>query len=105
MTDDAQEIRTYMRLYENQGRKLSELETIHNDLEQRLEVESNARQRLEKTLEDRERKYEGMIQELEADRDHWKKLVEEERTKNSRLMDQVNKKEQDILQMVQRKVS
>ncbi len=105
MTEDVQEIKTFTRLLENQGHKLAELETIHADLEQRLEIESTARQRLEKTLEERERKYEAMIEELETDRDHWKKLVEEETTKNSRLMDQVNKKEQDILQMVQRKVS
>jgi hypothetical protein len=104
VTEEVQEIKSYVRIIENQSRRLSELERFHGDLEARLEVESRGRQQLEATLEAREREWAHKYSELEGDRDHWKAVVKAEQTKNSRLIDQVVRKDQDIHRMLQRKV-
>jgi hypothetical protein len=104
VTEEVQEIKSYVRIIENQSRRLSDLENFHGDLEARLEVESRGRQQLEATLEAREREWAHKYSELEGDRDHWKAVVKAEQTKNSRLIDQVVRKDQDIHRMLQRKV-
>jgi hypothetical protein len=105
VSEEVQELKAYARIIENQNRRLAELERVHGDLEVRLEVQSNRRMELEKTLEDRERTWAGQTEELEQDRDSWKDLVNVERAKNGKLMDQVVRKDQDIHRMLQRKVS
>jgi hypothetical protein len=105
VSEEVQELKAYARIIENQNRRLAELERVHGDLEVRLEVQSNRRMELEKTLEDRERIWAEQTRELERDRDSWKDLVNVERAKNGKLMDQVVRKDQDIHRMLQRKVS
>lgn len=105
VSEEVQELKAYARIIETQNRRLAELERVHGDLEARLEVQSNRRMELEKTLEDRERNWAEQIEDLKKDREEWKKLVHAERTKNARLMDQVVRKDQDIHRMLQRKVS
>lgn len=105
VSEEVQELKAYARIIENQNRRLAELERVHGDLEVRLEVESNRRMGLEKTLEERERNWAEQIEALEEERDQTKNLVKLERTKNARLMDQVVRKDQDIHRMLQRKVS
>lgn len=105
VSEEVQELKAYARIIENQNRRLAELERVHGDLEVRLEVESNRRMELEKTLEERERNWAEQIEVLEEERDQTKNLVKLERTKNARLMDQVVRKDQDIHRMLQRKVS
>lgn len=105
VSEEVQELKAYARIIENQNRRLAELERVHGDLEVRLEVQSNRRMELERTLEDRERTWAEQTEELKEDRDNWKDLVNVERTKNGRLMDQVVRKDQDIHRMLQRKVS
>jgi len=104
VTEEVQELKAYARIIENQSRQLSEREKVYSDLEVRLEVESRRKQQLEATLEARENQWEEKFRELEADRDHWKEVVQSEQTKNSRLIDQVMRKDQDIHRMLQRKV-
>jgi hypothetical protein len=104
VTEEVQELRAYVRIVENQNRRLLELERVHCDLEARLEVESKGRQRVEATLEVREREWAEKFERLESDRDKWKRLVDAEQIKNSKLIDQVVRKEQDIHRMLQRKV-
>jgi len=103
VSEEVQELKAYARIIETQNRRLAELERVHGDLEARLEVQSNRRMELEKTLEDRERNWAEQIEELKKDKEEWKKLVHVERTKNARLMDQVVRKDQDIHRMLQRK--
>jgi hypothetical protein len=105
VTEEVQEIKAYARIIESQQRRLVELERVHVDLEARLEVESNSRKQLETTLEAREREWANKFEELSKDRDQWKGVVQVEQTKNSRLIDQVVRKDQDIHRMLQRKVS
>ena len=105
VSDDVQELKSYTRIIESQNRRLVELERVHGDLEARLELQSTSRMDIELTLQLREQQWAEQIAELEKDREHWKAAVEAERTKNSRLMDQVFRKDQDIHRMLQRKVS
>jgi hypothetical protein len=105
VTEEVLELKTYVKLMENQQRRLAELQQIHKDLEGRLEVESTSRQQLEATLEIREREWTSKLRDLVKDRDHWKEVVVVEQTKNSRLREQLSRKEKDIHQMLQRKVS
>jgi hypothetical protein len=104
VTEEVQELRAYVRIVENQNRRLVELERVHGDLEARLEAEAKSRQQVEATLEAREREWAEKLDHVERDRDHWKGLVEAEKTKNSKLIDQVYRKDQDIHRMLQRKV-
>jgi len=105
VTEEVQELKSCLRMIENQQRRLDELERIHIDLESRLELESRGRSQLETTLEEREREWAAKFQQLEADRDHWKHLKEQEESKTKRLMLQLNRKDQDIHRMLQRKVT
>jgi hypothetical protein len=105
VTEEVQELKAYARIIENQNRRLAELERVHGDLESRLELESRGRVQLETTLEERERDWALKFKELEADRDRLREVVKVEETKNSRLRDQVVRKDQDIHRMLQRKVS
>lgn len=105
VSEEVQELKAYARIIEGQNRRLAELERYHSDLEGRLEVESNRRMELERTLDDRERTWADQISELENERDNWRDVVQQERTKNSRLLEQVVRKDQDIHRMLQRKVS
>ena len=105
VTEEVQELKAYARIIENQNRRLAELERIHGDLESRLEVESREKIQLEATLEEREREWQLKFRTLEKDRDHWKSVVDVEDTKNKRLMAQISRKDQDIQNMLLRKVS
>jgi ribosome-binding ATPase YchF (GTP1/OBG family) len=105
VTEEVQELKSCLRMIDNQQRRLDELERVHGDLESRLELESRGRSQLETTLEEREREWAAKFQRLEADRDHWKHLKEQEESKTKRLMLQLNRKDQDIHRMLQRKVS
>ena len=105
VSEEVQELKSYARIIESQNRRLAELERVHGDLEARLEIQSTSRMEIERTLEDREQRWAEQIAELEKDREHWKSVVEAERTKNARLMDRVVRKDQDIHRMLQRKVS
>jgi hypothetical protein len=104
VSEEVQELKSYARIIESQNRRLVELERVHGDLEARLELQSTGKMEIERTLEVREQQWSKQIAELEKDREHWKAVVEAERTKNSRLMDQVVRKDQDIHRMLQRKV-
>jgi hypothetical protein len=104
VTEEVQELKAYARIIETQQRRLAELELVHGDLERRLEVETKVRQQLEATLESREREWMTKFSDLQSDRDQWKEVVTVEQTKNARLRDQLNRKEKDIHQMLQRKV-
>lgn len=104
VSDGVQELKAYARIIENQNRRLAELETVHRDLETRLEVQSNGILELEKTLEDREHLWAEQIRDLEKERDQLQSMVTLERSKNMSLMDQVVRKDQDIHRMLQRKV-
>lgn len=104
VTEEVQELKSCLRMIDSQQRRLNELERVHGDLEIRLEEESRGRTQLEATLEQREREWESRFKELERDRDHWKEIVKLEKSKNAKLIQQINRKDQDIHRMLSRKV-
>ena len=104
VSEEVQELKAYAKIIEQQNRRLAELERVHRDLESRLEMQSDGRLELERTLQEREISWAGQISQLEKDRDQWKAIVQMERNKNAKLMDQIARKDQDIHRMLQRKV-
>ena len=104
VTEEVQELKNCLRMIDSQQRRLHELEKVHGDLEARLELESRERSQLETTLEEREREWASKFQHLEADRDLLQHLKEQEESKTKRLMEQLNRKGQEIHRMLQRKV-
>lgn len=105
MSESVVEVKSLQRLAAEQGREIAELRKSHDDLELRLEVQSNRCMDLERTLEDQEREWAEQAQELEEERDGWKTRFEKEEEKNQHLRMQMGRKDQDIQRMLQRKVS
>lgn len=103
VSEEVQELKAYARIIESQNRRLAELEAVHEDLEARLEKQTNERIELETTLETREKEWAVRCDALESERDQWKKTVEDERVKNERLLDLVYRKDKEIHRMIQRK--
>lgn len=103
VTEEVQEMKAYARVIETQGRRLSELERIHDDLETRLELQTKQNMELEKRLDEQKQSWSSKCEGLEKDLDSWKNLVQVERTRNDRLREQLIKKDKEIHKMMQRK--
>jgi len=102
--EEAQELRTYARIIEQQNRRLAELERHQKFLEAEVEQRTAAAQGLEASLERREREWKVENDSLRAERDKWRNSVQAEQTKNERLLALVNRKDMEIQRMIQRKV-
>lgn len=102
-TEEAAELKTYSRIIESQNRRLSDLEVSHEDLEQRLERETQKRISLQQDLDRQNLVWQNKYETLEKDRDVWKNMVNAERARNERLLDQVMRKDREIHRMIQRK--
>jgi hypothetical protein len=104
VSEEVQEFKSYARIIESQSRRLTELESLHHDLEARLEYATVQRFEMEATLERQELEWTRKFTALENECDEWKKLVQTEQTKNERLLDLVYRKDREIQRMIQRKV-
>jgi septal ring factor EnvC (AmiA/AmiB activator) len=102
--EEAQELRTYARIIEQQNRKVAELERHQRLLEAEVAQRTAEGQRLEASLERREREWRAENDGLRAERDRWRDSVQAEQTKNERLLALVNRKDSEIQRMIQRKV-
>ena len=105
VTDEVLESKSYQRTIGNQHRRLVELETVHKDLERRLELEANERRQLETSFEARERVWKEKLIQIETQRNELIRLKNVEEAKNAWLAEQMARKDKDIQQMIQRKVS
>ena len=104
-TEEAAEIKTYVRLIESQNRRLLDLERIHSDLERRLELETQRRMALEQRLADQERESELRCRALEKEKIAHQKAVDSEKKKNERLREDMCRKDKEIRKLFyQRKV-
>jgi hypothetical protein len=103
VTEEVKELKEYVRLIEQQSRRIADLEKIHLDLEKRLEVETSQRQRLEYTLQYRERYWKATTERLEGDRSKMENKVKEEKIKVERLLDMVNRLQNEIQSMIKNK--
>jgi len=104
VSEEVQEFKSYARIIESQNRRLSELENLHQDLENRLESSTIRRFEMEATLERQELEWTQKFIALEKECEEWKKLVSTEKIKNERLLDLVYRKDKEIQRMIQRKV-
>jgi len=104
MTHDVKEHKAYIRIIDNQNQRLQELDHVHRDLENRLELERQGRAELEASLEVKMREWALKFQELEEDRDRWKDVVQEERNKCKKMQELMLKLEQNSREMMRRKV-
>ena len=103
-TEEAQELRTYAHIIEQQNRRLAELERQHGELEAKVEQKAKDVVALEQTLERREVDWQAESNALKQERDRWRDSVQSEQVKNERLLDLVYRKDKEIQRMIQRKV-
>eukprot|EP00980_Cylindrotheca_fusiformis_P003185 scaffold721_cov131-Cylindrotheca_fusiformis.AAC.75 len=101
--EHSEDIKSYQRTIDSLKRRIAGLERGHGDLESRLESVSIGRMQLETTLEEREQDWALKFSKLAAERDDLEKAVKDEQRKNTRLRDQVVRKDKDIHRMLQRK--
>lgn len=104
VTEEVQELKAYTRIIEEQNRRVTELERRTADLDKRLLKKDKEKADLERTLEHRETQWRNKFERLEADRDHQKELVEQEKRMNTKLNYQVAQMEQEIHKFLTRKV-
>ena len=103
VTEEVKELKEYVRVIEQQSRRISDLEKIHLDLEKRLEAETTQRQKLEHTLQHRERHWKSMVDKTEEERSKMENNVKEEKIKVERLLDMVNRLQNEIQSMIKNK--
>ena len=104
VTEEVQELKAYTRIIEEQNRRVAELERRTADIDKRLQKKDKEKADLERTLEYRETEWRNKFERLEADRDHQKELVEQEKRMNTKLNYQVAQMEQEIHKFLTRKV-
>mmetsp|Transcript_4852 Transcript_4852/g.5382 ORF Transcript_4852/g.5382 Transcript_4852/m.5382 type:complete len:534 (-) Transcript_4852:1040-2641(-) len=103
VSEEVHELKEYARIIKQQDGSLADLRGRQEELEERLELKTNEKMKLEATLERQEGEWAVRCLELEKERDQWKKMVQAEQTKNERLLNFMNKKEQEIQRMIRRK--
>lgn len=97
------ELKEYARRVQTQECRIASLQSIHSDLEGRLELQTAQRMQLEEKLVSQEIQWAETRRRLESERDEWKELVTKEQTRNERLLEFANRKEKEIQRMIQRK--
>ncbi len=81
------------------------MEKIHYDLEHRLEEEQIKVQNLEHTLRQREKTWKGQCDTLEKENAESQKLIRDEKVKVNKLLDMVNRLQNEIRNMIMNKFS
>lgn len=81
------------------------MEKIHFDLEHRLEEEQIKVQNLEHTLRQREKTWKGQCEALEKENAESQKLIRDEKVKVNKLLDMVNRLQNEIRNMIMNKFS
>lgn len=81
------------------------MEKIHFDLEHRLEEEQIKVQNLEHTLRQREKTWKGQCDTLEKENAESQKLIRDEKVKVNKLLDMVNRLQNEIRNMIMNKFS
>jgi len=103
VSEEVKDLKEYIRITENLSRRVIELEKIHFDLEHRLEEEQIKVQNLEHTLRQREKSWKGQCDTLQKENTQSQKLVKEERLKVEKLLDMVNRLQNEIRNMIMNK--
>lgn len=104
VTEEVQELKTYIRIVETLNRRLVDMQSLQDDLESRLEKSTKEKLDMESRLVDLNNNWLRKCSNLEGERDTWAKRCGEERGRNERLSDLINRKDKEIQRMIQRKV-
>ena len=105
VSEEVKDLKEYIRITENLSRRVIELEKIHYDLEHRLEEEQLKVQNLEHTLRQREMSWKGQCETLQTEKTQAQKLVKEEKLKVEKLLEMVNRLQNEIRNMIINKFS
>jgi hypothetical protein len=90
------QIKTYTEIIQNQSREIIELKKNNDEMESRLEQQTQDRIELESTIEDQEIHWTKSCEGLEGTVESYKKSLEAEKNTNKKLWDLVYKKEKEI---------
>mmetsp|Transcript_6338 Transcript_6338/g.12192 ORF Transcript_6338/g.12192 Transcript_6338/m.12192 type:complete len:255 (+) Transcript_6338:1016-1780(+) len=101
--DEAQQLRTYARIIEQQNRRVAELERQHEFLESELETRTSDLARLESTMEWRESEWKAENDALRTELEKSEENVKTEVSKNEKMLESINKKDIEIRRLIQRK--
>jgi hypothetical protein len=105
VSEEVKDLKEYIRITENLSRRVIELEKIHFDLEHRLEEEQIKVQNLEHTLRQREKLWSGTCDTLQKEKTQAQKFVKEEKLKVEKLLEMVNRLQNEIRNMIMNKFS
>jgi len=105
VSEEVKDLKEYIRITENLSRRVIDLEKIHFDLEHRLEEEQIKVQNLEHTLRQREKTWKGQCDTLEKENAESQKLIRDEKVKVNKLLDMVNRLQNEIRNMIMNKFS
>jgi hypothetical protein len=101
---DVKAVQNYVRIVKQQNARLREMEKIHDELETRLKAETKQKELFEAALEQREREWERRLERTLGERDHFRQKMIEERDKVEYLRNQLERKQNDFVQMMHRRV-
>jgi len=104
VTEEVQELKTYAGIVERQNLELAKQKKVQEDLEARLRGETRRRKELESLLEEQERLWSEKFVELEHQRNNAEKKLHDEQAKTKKLINQVQRKDQDIYDFFKKKV-
>ena len=104
VTEEVQELKTYAGIVERQNIELAKQKKVQEDLEARLRGETRRRKELESLLEEQERLWSEKFAELEEERNTAEKKLQDEQTKTTKLINQVQRKDRDIHDFFKKKV-
>jgi len=105
VSEEVKELKEYTRLVEHQSRRLVDLDSIHRDLERRLEIEHSKTQRLERALQRNETSWKARCELLGREKAEAEKRVDEEKVKVDKLMEMVNRLQTEIHTLIRNKFS
>lgn len=105
VSEEVKELKEYTRLVEHQSRRLVDLDSIHRDLERRLEIEHSKTQRLERALQRNETTWKARCELLGREKAEAEKRVTEEKVKVDKLMEMVNRLQTEIHTLIRNKFS
>lgn len=103
VTDEVRELQVYARMVENQNLEIERMRQYQNDLEKRLQDKSRDHELLETSFEERERNFKATLEDLHGEIKRLRNVVQGEENKNKLLLDQIRKKERDILGILEKK--
>lgn len=103
VTEEAHDRERYIKRIDFLEQRLIQMQSVQDDLEHRLEQFTKEKLFMEKEWEELNSKWIKQCNGLEGERNTWIKLCSDERGKNERLSNMMNRKDKEIQRMIQKK--